>query len=305
MRPLKKIKMNRFLKVLCLLFFVAMVTACKDDDSTKVAPPRDYGVQYITEKADIENYLKSHYISGVDDEFNINFAALPLDGTQTSIWDQTEYPLQNKIVNSNSVDYTVYYLMLNQGTGGSPSRYDNIRAAYRGTTLPEGTQFDYMPFPQGYSSLTGAIEGWQEIIPLFQQGTYIDNGGPDPARFENYGAGAMFLPSGLAYYNTIPEGTSLGTYVSMIFTFKLYQFEFADNDADGILTKDETVPGTDPADYDTDGDGIANYLDTDDDNDGVPTLTEIKNPAGGNYSFDEIPVCPGGTVKRHLDVTCH
>jgi len=60
-----------------------------------------------------------------------------------------------------------------------------------------------------------------------------------------------------------------------------------DDDGDGILTKDEDVDGDgDPTNDDTDGDNIPNNLDDDDDNDGVPTRNEsITNDDDG----DDIP----------------
>lgn len=301
--------MNRYLKALGVFALITFFAACKSDDDTKVVPPRDYGEQYAAEKPEIENYLKTHFIASVDEDMNIDIQPVTDAGTQVSIWDQEEYPLLNKIVNSNNVEYTVYYLVLREGVGEAPTRADDILTAYRGT-LFDGTQFDYRPFPDTYSTLTTAIEGWQEIIPMFKTGIYVDiPGSPDPAHFEDFGAGVMFLPSGLAYFNRVPLGTNVvPAYASMIFSFKLFDLEYIDNDADGILSKDETIPGTDIKNYDTDGDGVPNYLDADDDNDGYSTRTEITipdtNPAQ-LYEFDAIPACNGGTVKKHLDPACH
>ncbi|MEW7278095.1 M57 family metalloprotease [Aquimarina sp. 2201CG1-2-11] len=47
-----------------------------------------------------------------------------------------------------------------------------------------------------------------------------------------------------------------------------------DADGDGINTVDEDGTDTDPTNDDTDNDNIPNYLDTDDDGDGIPTATE-------------------------------
>ncbi len=48
-----------------------------------------------------------------------------------------------------------------------------------------------------------------------------------------------------------------------------------DDDQDGVLTKDESPDGDDdPTNDDTDSDGIPNYLDNDDDGDGVLTINE-------------------------------
>jgi gliding motility-associated-like protein len=60
-----------------------------------------------------------------------------------------------------------------------------------------------------------------------------------------------------------------------------------DDDGDGINTTDEDVNGINtPLDDDTDGDGIPNYLDVDDDNDGIMTLDEDEF---GDEDNDGIP----------------
>jgi len=302
--------MNRFLKVVSSLALVLFFAACKNDDSASIAPPRPYGLQYATEKTAIEEYLQTHYIASVDADYNVDIQEIDPEAEvpQVSIWDQTEYPLQNKTVTSNGVDYTLYYLVLREGVNETPTVYDQVRVAYRGTLL-DGTQFDYDPFPQTNLSLLNTIEGRREILPLFKSGTYIDEpGNPDPASYDGYGAGVMFVPSGLAYYNAVlPDAPA---YSTMVFSFKLYDVDWVDHDQDGIYTRFETVEGTDPADYDTDGDGTPNYLDVDDDNDTYLTKAEIRIP-GSNpvayYPFEEITDCSGGLTgtKRHLDPACH
>ena len=192
--------------------------------------------------------------------------------------------------------------------GDKPTRGDDVLVAYRGTRLDD-TQFDYNPYPQSLQSLTGVIEGWQEVLQLFNAGTYISEpNSPNPPRYENYGAGVMFLPSGLGYFNL--SSGSLGAYQSMVFTFKMYGVNYSDADGDGILNKDEydTDPTLDLGMIDTDGDHIPNYLDADDDGDGVSTRLEIKIPnsvPATYYSFENIPTCTGGSKKRHLDPNCY
>ena len=297
--------MNRYFKAFCLICLIVSLASCKKDDGANIAPPRDHGVQYLADKDSLETYLKTHYIVNVDEDFNIDIQEIPQDGDQVSIWDQDAYPLQSKIVNSNEVEYTVYYLVLNEGVSDMPTRGDDVLVSYRGTTL-NGTQFDYSPFPQSPDPLITTIEGWQEIIPLFKSGIYVEEpGSPDPAEFTDYGAGVMFLPSGLAYFNNTPSSL-VKPYSCLVFSFKLYDVVYTDLDEDGILNKFETVDGTDVDDYDTDGDEIPNYLDTDDDGDGYTTRREIENPETEEpYPFEEIPTCTGGTLKRHLDPACH
>ena len=299
--------MKGFLKVFFAVAITGFFTACKQDDGNAPAPPRDYAVQYAVEKVAIDEFLDTHYIE-VDANYNVTIGALDA-GHTVSIRNQALYPLQQHTVVSNNVTYQVYYLKFNEGVGENPTRADNILAAYKGLTLNnELTVFDQNPFPQNYSLLSDAILGWQEIIPMFKTGIYNNTNPQDPASFSDYGAGVMFLPSGLAYYNSALP--TVGAYSPMIFSFKLYDLEYLDTDGDGILNKNEKSPDplvTDIADYDSDGDGKPNYLDTDDDNDGYLTKTEIGYTSGDPLDYSTIQDCGGQTTgtKKHLDPACH
>jgi hypothetical protein len=284
--------------------------------------------------------MHTHYMTvvndpGQTDDQNVTFTLIPTGGTQTSIWYQTQYPLQTRLVtvtqNSIDVTYKIYYLQLRQGTGPnskSPCNVDRVLTAYRGeyiysstttvNTLPVtqilSTQFEESINPQSYFNLTGVIRGWSEIFPKFKTGSYSSN--PDGTlSYADFGAGVMFIPSGLAYYNT-STGT-IPSYSPLIFSFKLYEVQRLDHDGDGIYSYQEDIDGdgymatlatgvTNPDD--TDGDGIPDFLDTDDDGDYFTTKSEIKDPSTGQpYAFDLIPTC-GGTgngKKRYLDPSCH
>lgn len=78
----------------------------------------------------------------------------------------------------------------------------------------------------------------------------------------------------------------------------------ADDDNDNVLTKDEKhnyskIDGLSKA-QDTDGDGIPDYLDNDDDGDGVLTRFEDEN-LNGNPMDDRDKSSPTPTVPRYLD----
>lgn len=78
----------------------------------------------------------------------------------------------------------------------------------------------------------------------------------------------------------------------------------ADDDNDNVLTKDEKhnyskTDGLSKA-QDTDGDGIPDYLDNDDDGDGVLTRHEDEN-MNGNPMDDRDESSPTPTVARYLD----
>ncbi len=158
-----------------------------------------------------------------------------------------------------------------------PTAVDSIHVSYRGVETVEDSQFDYAQNPVWFKT-DELVAGWSEIMPYFRTGTYDPAEGPNPVTFSDYGAGIMFLPSGMAYYNT-SQGT-LSAYSNLVFSFKLYELKYRDHDSDGILSKDEVEPGADflfdPQDYDSDGDGVPNYFDVDDDGDRVLTKNEVK-----------------------------
>ena len=325
--------MNRSLKALGLIALITLFASCKkDDDGADVTPPRDRTVQYATEKVQIEEYMRTHYMT-VDANFNVTFDTLISGSGHVSIWDQTEYPrlskeLRNLTEDNGTVVYTVHYIKLQEGVGIAPTRADNVKVAYRGQLL-DGTQFDYNPLGETTLNLSGTIQGWQEILPLFRPGVYVDEpGSPNPPAYQNFGAGVMFVPSGLAYYNTVSG--SVGTYEPLIFSFKMHAAEYLDGDGDGILNINERESEfEDVFYYNTDkeagdvtldytvaykADYLPDYLDADDDGDGYPTRLETRKPQDPQfpnapaqyYDFEDIPTCTinNNAVKIHLAATC-
>jgi hypothetical protein len=264
--------MNNFFKIIFLFTLGLIVISCsKDDNNNNVAPPRDYAEQYIKDIANIESFMKTHYMTvtnspGATEDQNVTFTLIPSGGTQVSIWDDQNYPkkLREVTVNQNDVDivYKMYYIELRQGTGKSPSNVDRVLTSYRGeyifstteqvngvdvTTL-KSNQFEESINPQSYFNLTGVIRGWSEIFPQFKTGTY--SGNPDgvyppnldgTTSYYDFGAGVMFIPSGLAYFNNSPGG--IPSYSPLIFSFKLYEIQRIDHDGDGIFSYQEDLNG--------------------------------------------------------------
>ncbi len=282
-----------------------------DDDDVVTVPLRDYKEQYKADNDSIVNYLKTNYIESVTADFDVKISKIPVGGTQISIWDQKEYPLQTRKVYSNDVTYEVYFLTLRQGTGSAPMNTDRIVASYTGNFL-NGKVFDssygnaetFNLF--AYSPEGSVIEGWSEIFPQFKTGTSKTDVATGVISYDNYGAGVMFLPSGLGYYaGTV--GSDGPAYSCLVFSFKLFDLQRMDNEysissstggivilGDGVPDYLEDVngggyvydfrnitkypkPPTDLID-DTDGDGIADFVDFDDDGDGFTTRFEITKP---------------------------
>jgi hypothetical protein len=343
LRILNNDKMKSFTKIIFYFLAIVSIMSCSKNDDEKVEPLRDYAIQYAEDIANIETYLKTHYLMvsnnpGQPTDQDVTFIKIPTGGTQTSIWDQTTYPLQHRMVtvdhNGVSVDYKIYYLKLREGsapTSIAPCNVDNVLTAYRGeyimnqsTTEGEtitnsivGVQFEESTNPTSYFQLfQGVIRGWSEIFPLFKSGSYTENG-DGTINYSDFGAGVMFLPSGLAYFGS--ARANIPKYSPLIFAIKLYEVQRTDQDNDGIPSYLEDLNG-DGYLYalgdgvynvdDTDGDFTPDFLDNDDDNDGFLTSYEIKNLSANpvyTYPFNEIPTCgsSGNGKKRYLDNTCH
>lgn len=357
LRTLKFVKkMKKFLSVLGLMSLAIGFNGCRPDDDASVAPPRDYQTQYNVEAANIENFLKTHrYTGGLGQGSftNAEFEEVPSEDPQ-SIWNSPN--LRYRMVTQNEVEYKLYYLMLNPGAGAHPCNVDSVLSAYQGLYIYDNidsqtddltpVQFEMNNFPQDLLSLESTIRGWGEIMPQFGTAGSVTNVPGEPQSYEDFGAGIMFIPSGLGYYN-VYTGT-IPSYSTLIFKFKLYALERADQDGDGIpswLEDVEPEPGvTDPQDPmaarymyyysdqvtdDTDGDGIPDYRDVDDDGDNILTRVETRIPGTEvdgvwqHYPFigieDDpltpeneevrgIPSCGGDfftptRLRKHLDAT--
>lgn len=337
------------------------IVSCSKSDS-KTEPLRDYTEQYSKDLISIETYLQTHYITvtnnpGATDDMDVEFHLIEDgDTTHTSIWLQTEYVLDSRpiTVRQNGVDvnYKIYFLRLRQGSGPdskSPCNVDRVLTSYRGEYISTrvdtvnnapvtryiSTQFEELINPQSYFNLTGVIRGWSEIFPQFKTGSY--SGNPDgTVSYQNFGAGVMIIPSGLAYYGGGSSG--IPAYSPLIFSFKLYEIQRVDHDGDGIDSYLEDINGdgyvyslpkgvfnidntnrpettghagtrvlisTNPDKYSLE-DEVPDYLDIDDDGDYYTTASEIKDANGNPLPFNSIPSCGGtSTTKRHLDPLCH
>jgi hypothetical protein len=323
--------MNRFLKVFSLVAIIAVIVvfaSCEKDDNVKIAPPRDFTAQNEADMDSINKFLDTHYIVLNETTLEATFPEITEGVTELSIRAQQVYPLQSTMVRRNGIDYKIYYLNFRQGVSDAPSGVDYVTINYRGTLL-DGTQFDYSPIVGGGISLDKAIAGWQDIIPFFQSGIPVDdNGSGNPSSYTDFGAGAMFLPSGLAYFNGTPSNL-VPTYSPLVFSFQLFDVTYTDLDGDKILNKDEfeftrkkdPVTGEylkDPeGNYiwekvavvfsDTDGDGLPNYADVDDDGDGRLTKDEIRKTDANGYplpteywTYAEMFMEDGITVKTEF-----
>ncbi|OUL62242.1 FKBP-type peptidyl-prolyl cis-trans isomerase [Flavobacterium sp. AJR] len=306
--------MNKFKYYFILTFATLAIFSCSKSDSADVEPLRDFQVQYDADIAVIEDYLKTNTITiteaaGKPEDQDVKIKLITKPNEEKSIWFYLNSPtfptLKVKTVNLHNVDYKLYYLVLREGTGESPSNVDGVLSSYNGTYLfrkagatttdpsvVTATQFEEIVFPQTFYDLYQMVKGWGETFPEFKVGT-SDPGNNGTIVYNDFGAGVMFLPSGLGYY--AGGSGSIPSYSPLVFSFKLYALQRLDHDGDGVFSYQEDKDGDgyvrdmrNTTEYpnqklgdnpdDTDKDGIPDFLDVDDDGDGYTTKFETKRP---------------------------
>lgn len=279
------------LSILCL---IVTFLACNKDDNGNTLPEieiRDRAEQQIADKDSIVEYLSGHYFnkSAFDNNSDVSVSNLMITEVKESdmISSDADSLLINavelKSITFADTDYEFYILKLNQGGGDAPKFADEVRVAYEGFTL-DNEIFDSAVTPVDFD-LTSLVPGWRKVMPFFNASvSFVDNG-DGTVDYTNHGAGVMFLPSGLGYFNNSTPGIS--AYTPIAFKFDLYQTSIADHDNDGIPSYLEDINGdgeftlnsdTDTKDGDdTDSDNIPNHFDDDDDGDGVLTIDELEH----------------------------
>ncbi|MDC8006390.1 hypothetical protein POV27_20220 [Aureisphaera galaxeae] len=267
--------------------------SCRNDDGNiEFVPARDRGEEVAASTAIIEDYLQTHFYNyeefetpPADFDFKIRFDTIAGDNSdKISLFDHEN--LNFKMVPDrvdDGVEYKLYYLNVSQGGGTTSPEFPDITVVtYEGTWINEenATQaytnlFDSSVVPVTFD-LTGVVNGFQDAMIEFNVAESITANPDGSVTANDPGIGAVFMPSGLGYYVSTPQGSGIPVYAQLIFTFHLYQSRQGDQDNDGIPSIFEDLNMNQlEEDDDTDSDGLPNFFDADDDNDGRPTSGEI------------------------------
>ncbi|WP_417359386.1 hypothetical protein [Galbibacter sp.] len=275
--------------------------ACKSDDDNNPDGPtlRDLSEVTAENETELQAYLKTHFYNyeefanpteGFD--YKIVFDTIAGDNAdKIPLIDRPE--LKDMVVSVDDVPHKMYILNVRQGTGDKPLLGDQVVVKYEASN-PDGTivdasavEFSSPTLSTDPQQMYQFTEGFTHLILDLHVGSgYVENADGTLTWNNDYGIGACFVPAGLAYYRS-------GNYKPFIFKVDMLAFNQIDQDyiydytaggnvssPDGIPSSMEDVNGNgDPRDDDTDGDGIPNYLDADDDNDGILTI----------YEYDVLP----------------
>ncbi|NJY63556.1 hypothetical protein HC174_12445 [Salinimicrobium sp. CDJ15-81-2] len=284
------------------VFAAALFISCDKDDegSEEVVPPRDRGEQEIEDQAALEAFLDTHFYNYEDfqnppADFNYRIEIDTIDAANAEKTPLSQSPLlETKTFTLENVEYTIYLLKVREGAADQyqPKFSDSTFVSYSGTLL-DRSMFDASTNPLWFD-LTRTIPGFSQSLTEFKGASGFEVQPDNTVKWNNdYGIGAVFLPSGLGYFNNVQA--SIPAYSPLVFTFSLYGANEADHDNDGIpswmedLNEDKLV-GND----DTDGNFVPNYMDADDDGDFVPTREEINED--GSFKDSD-----GDGISDHLD----
>ena len=281
-------KMKNLLLVTCLSL-IAVVSCKKDDENGIMAiPARDRAEVDAEDVLRLQTYLETHFYNYEEfenptDDFDYNIRLDTIAGSNAGRTPLIERPeLMSQTVNRFDFEYTYYILKVREGAGTSPTYADSTFVTFKGQLLQDDSLFDsavqpiWFDLPGGIRG-NGVVRGFAEALTNFKDSSgFVENSDNTVTFNDDYGIGAGFLPSGLAFFSTLTAG--IPQYSPLIFTFNLFVSNQADHDNDGIPSIFEDLNNNGELlerEDDTDLDGFVNYIDSDDDNDGTPTRDEI------------------------------
>lgn len=297
-------RLNKFL--LASLFFSTIFIACEkeEDDTPDVEPERDRAAQEVDDQEALQEYLQTHFYNYEEFEnppegFDYQIKIDTIDAANADKTPLIESPLlETKTVLWEDLDYTMYVLKVREGASEEPQPKftDSTFVSYRGELLNQ-EMFDNSVNPLWFD-LTKVIPGFGRAFVDFRGASGFTVNPDNTVEWNNdYGIGAVFMPSGLAYFSNGQEG--IPAYSPLVFTFNLYGVNEADHDRDGIPSwqedlNEDMIIGND----DTDENSLPNYIDSDDDGDMIPTREEIVIEEDGSITF---PDSDGDGTPDYLD----
>ena len=280
-------------KSVLLISTILFITSCSNDENNvntiiDLEPVLD---QYILENDSIVTYMKTHFYNYEDFQNLASNSSVDLvidtiagdNSNKVSIFDQiTTFTVDIVDENDEIVPHNMYYIINREGNGQNPSVADSVFVSYKGFRPYSDDVFDSKPFPVWLDNVFN-IRGFKEFTSFLKRGDVIINN-DGTYDFENFGIGFVIMPSKLGYYDN--STSKIPAYSPLIFQVNLHTLNVTDHDLDTINSIEEDLNrDNDLFNDDTDEDGIPNFQDIDDDNDGILTKDEYdKN--GDNVPDD-------------------
>ncbi|TDQ25544.1 FKBP-type peptidyl-prolyl cis-trans isomerase [Tenacibaculum caenipelagi] len=281
------------------LFYTAilgtLLYSCGSDSNSAV-DNFDHEAQAVIDNDSLVAFLKNNYYNAELDSVKV------IDNGQTSLFDDNK--LITKEVVESDINYKLYYYVNRVGSPsvdkGFPTVMDSVYAKYKGQRIKRKDSLT-SDFDKGttWFSLNQVVRGWTHAFIHFKGGDNVTDNGP--INYENGGKGILFIPSGLGYRNSGSRDGAIKPNENLLFYIELWDLvQNTDDDQDGVPSIYEDTDGDgDPRNDDTDEDFIPNYADTDDDGDGVLTKNEDKNGDGNPANDFNDPNNP--TIPDYLN----
>ncbi|MDL5513572.1 hypothetical protein QSE00_17250 [Arenibacter sp. M-2] len=291
------------------LIFVVIWSCKKDDgDDIVVVPPKDLEEVLPEDEANIKKFLETHFYNYEEfetptEDFDYKIKIDTIAGENADKEPLMSQMTPQKVsVPANRfgseaegmVDHTYYYLVVREGEGEVVNVVDSVYVRYEGSLL-DGTTFDAVE----------KIPTWFDLANIqaigargFGEGASNLKAGGEPIinedgtfSVEGYGIGLVVFPSGLGYYNA--SKPNIPAYSPLLFKIDIFAVNQTDHDGDGIPSYMEDLnnngylfdDNTDSAQEIKDrAQATPNFLDTDDDGDGILTKDEL-----GDANNDGVP----------------
>ena len=281
----------KYLFLTGIVLSMALVSCSDDEEGVEQVPERDKGEQALEDDQALRAYLETHFYNYDDFEcpagdfdYIVRFDTISGDNANKTPIIESDKLIQ-KTYSKDDIDYNIYVLEVREGVGEQPTFSDSTLVTYRGELLDRST-FDNTKTPVWFDQIS-LIDGFTQGVIEFKGASGYTVNADNTVSFTNdYGVGAVFMPSGLGYFSN--SQARIPAYSPLIFSFNLLQVNEADHDGDGIPSWMEDLDGDgDLRNDDSDEDETPNFADSDDDGDGTPTRDEIIINEDGSIEFPD------------------
>ena len=246
--------MNKFIFAISTIGLLFAIS-CKKNENSNVTPPRDVTEVRNENNQSIETFLKTHtYTFSATTTISETVTFATTSNTTASIFNDSKLKrLELDVYDANNtlVRHTLYYLILQEGTGTTTTIADSVYVNYKGQLL------DLSVFDETTTQSTsnwidlignivtnkpsGTIRGFREgVAQLRASATGLTNNSDGTLNAPTDGGiGVFFIPSGLGYFNN--RQAKIPAYSPLIFTVRLIATRRADHDHDGKPSINEIV----------------------------------------------------------------
>lgn len=284
-----------------VFIFAFLISCSKDNDNFDIitVAPIDPAVQAQLDDEILVRFLQTHFYNREDFDnppsgFDFIVRIDTISGENSA-----ETPLFNQVITKSieedGVQHKYYVLLAKEGLGSRPTFIDSTLVNFRGSLLT-GDVFDSSVTPLWFD-LASVVRGFGLVMPELKTSDNFRLNEDGTLSFDNFGVGTVFMPSGLGFKNIPQSGIPPNS--PLIFSIQLFFKIEADHDQDGIPSFMEDLnQNLNILDDDTNGNGLPDFSDFDDDGDFILTIDEITINTDGTVTFTD---CDGDGVPDYLD----